>query len=334
MNLDSATRSVRKLMQASVGVGGLGRVRLVTVVIVVLAVLFPLMTGQFQVGLMVKFLIFAMFALSLDLMWGYSGILTLGHAGFFGLGAYAMALVLIHFARPGATYLGLLAAVILPALLAASMGYFLFYGKVGGMYFVIITLVVSTVLQQMAINFIGLTGGLNGLYPIPPLDIYIPGLADFEITGEIPLYYCMLVCLVVVFLLCWKIVNSGFGRLMEAIKGNETRTEYFGYNLANSKIAIFSLSCALAGMAGGLYAGAIGFISPDLLGIAMTTEVIVWVAVGGRGTLTGAILGTLLVNIVAFFLSGQVVTVWYLIMGSFLVAIVMFRPKGVMGYLS
>ena len=214
------------------------------------------------------------------------------------------------------------------------MGYLLFYGRVGGMYFVIITLVVSTVLQQMAISFIDYTGGLNGLYPIPLLDIYVPGLVDFKITGEMPLYYCMLICLVIVFLFCRKIVNSGFGRLMGAIKGNETRTEYFGYSLANSKVAIFSLSCALAGLAGSLYAGAIGFISPDILGITMTTEVLVWVAVGGRGTLTGAVLGALLVNVIALFLSGQVVSVWYLIMGSFLVAIVMFRPKGIMGDLA
>jgi ABC-type branched-subunit amino acid transport system permease subunit len=103
--------------------------------------------------------------------------------------------------------------------------------------------------------------------------------------------------------------------------------------LANGKIAVFCLSCGLAGLAGGLYAPAIGFISPDLLGIAMTTEVLVWVAVGGKGTLTGAILGALLVNLIAFFLSGQLVNLWYLIMGILLVAIVIFRPKGIMGYL-
>lgn len=340
MNLHSVTRSIQKLAssvpkltQASVGIGRLGRIRLVTLLVLPLAVAFPLMVGRFQVSLMVKFLIFAMFALSLDLLWGYGGILSLGHAGFFGLGAYATALVLIHYGGPGATYLGLLAGVIVPALLAAFLGYFLFYGRVGGMYFAIITLVVSTVLNQMVITFIEFTGGLNGLYPIPPLTIYIPGLLDLEITGEAPLYYSMLICLVLFFLFCRKIVNSGFGRLTRAIKDNETRVEYFGYNLANGKIAVLCLSCALAGLAGGLYAPAIGFISPDLLGIAMTTEVLVWVAVGGKGTLTGAIVGALLVNLIAFFLSGQLVNLWYLIMGMFLVAIVLFRPKGIMGYL-
>lgn len=321
-------------MKQSVRAARLGRVPISAIVILVLAVVFPIVASRFQVGLMMKFFIFAIFALSLDVMWGYSGILSFGQAGFFGLGAYAMGLVLMHLTSPGATYVGAIAAIAIPALVAAFMSYVLFYGKVSGMYFGVITLIVSLVLQQMAISFIELTGGLNGLYPIPHLDIYIPGLINFEIVGEARLYYFMLVCLAAIFCFCRKVVNSSFGRLIKAIAGNETRIEYFGYNLANTKIAIFSLSAALAGLAGGLYAGAMGFVSPDLLGLNMTTEVIVWVAVGGRGTLSGAVLGALLVNIVALFLSGKMVTVWYLIMGLFLLGVVVFRPKGIMGYLA
>lgn len=334
MNLDVLASSMRRLTKASVRAGRLGRIPIVAMVILVLAVVFPLLGSRFQVGLMMKFFIFAIFSLSLDVMWGYSGILSFGHAGFFGLGAYAMGLVLMHLTSPGATYLGAIAAIAVPTLVAVFMSYILFYGRVSGMYFGVITLIVSLVLQQMAISFIGLTGGLNGLYPIPPLDIYIPGLVDFGITGETSLYYFMLVCLAAIFLFCRKVMSTSFGRLIKAIEGNETRTEYFGYNLANSKIAIFSLSAALAGLAGGLYAGAMGFVSPDLLGLNMTTEVIVWVAVGGRGTLSGAILGALLVNIIALFLSGKMVTVWYLIMGLFLLGVVLSRPKGIMGYLA
>jgi urea ABC transporter permease protein UrtC len=341
MKRQSVIRSIRgpadtllRLLQTSVGLGRLGSVRLGTVLVLALGVAFPFLVGSFQVSLMVKFLVFAMFALSLDVLWGYGGILSLGHAGFFGLGAYSMALVLIHFQGPGATIVGLLAAVLVPALLAAFLGYFLFYGRVGGMYFAVITLVVSIILNQLVITFIKYTGGLNGLYPIPPLAITIPGLFHWEITGENTLYFSTLVAVILFFLLCSWIVRSGFGRLIRAIKDNETRVEYFGYDLARGKMVLFALCCGLAGLAGGLYAPSIGFISPDLLGIAMTTEVIVWVAVGGKGTLTGAVLGALLVNMIGFFLSGWMVSVWYLIMGAFLVAIVLFRPKGIMGYVS
>jgi len=340
MKRQSFVRSIRgsadtllKLAQTPVGLGGLGRIHLGTVLVLALGVAFPFLVGPFEVSLMVKFLVFAMFALSLDLLWGYGGVLSLGHAGFFGLGAYSMALVLINFPGPGSTLLGLLAAVLIPALLAAFLGYFLFYGRVGGMYFAVITLVVSIILNQMVITFIKYTGGLNGLYPIPRLAVRIPGLFDWEIAGEKTLYFSMLVALVLFFVLCRWIVRSGFGRLIRSLKDNETRVEYFGYDLAKGKLVLFALCCGLAGLAGGLYAPSIGFISPDLLGIAMTTEVIVWVAVGGKGTLTGAVLGALLVNMIGFFLSGWLVSVWYLIMGAFLVAIVLFRPKGIMGYL-
>lgn len=324
----------REWLQASVRLGRVGELRLSSAGVLLLGIAFPLIVGRFQVSLMTKFLIFAMFALSLDVLWGYSGILSLGHAGFFGLGAYSAALAFIHLDGPGATYAGLLAGMLVPAAVAAFLGYLLFYGEVGGMYFTVITLVVSIVLNQAVITFIDVTGGLNGLYPIPALRIYVPGVIDYQLTDDVALYYAILICLTLLFVLCGKIVESGFGRLLRAIRGNETRVKYFGYNLANGKIAVFALSCALAGFAGGLYAGSIGFISPDLLGIAMTTEVIVWVAVGGRGTLTGAVLGTLLVNLIALFLSGQLVNLWYLIMGAFLVAIVMFSPRGIMGYLS
>jgi urea transport system permease protein len=323
---------IRELADASIDIGRVGRVRYATLAILAIAIVFPFVTGRFQTGLMLKFYIFAMFALSLDLLWGYAGILSLGHAGFFGLGAYVMALTLIHVDSPGAIYLAVLGATVVPALLAAFVGYLLFYGRVSGMYFGVISLIVSIILNQLVITLIEYTGGLNGLYPIPPLRIYVPGLVNLEIVGETPLYFAMLVCLVTMFVFCRWIVGSGFGRLMGAIKGNDTRTEFFGYHLANSKIAVFSLTCALAGLAGGLYASAINFISPDILGINMTTEVLVWVAVGGRGTLVGPILGAILVNSMALFLSGEIVDLWYLIMGAFLVAIVLFRPTGIMGY--
>jgi urea transport system permease protein len=326
-------QSVRRLTQTTVSVGRWGQLRLATVLVLVLAAAFPFIVGPFQVSLMVKFLIFAMFALSLDVLWGYGGVLSLGHAGFFGLGAYSMALVLINFQSPASSWVGLVASVAVPALLAAFLGYFLFYGRVGGMYFAVITLVVSIILNQMVITFIEFTGGLNGLYPIPRLAVTIPGLVDWQISGEKTLYFTTLVALILFFLFCRRLVRSGFGRLTRAIQDNETRVEYFGYDLAKGKLALFALCCGLAGLAGGLYAPTIGFISPDLLGIAMTTEVIVWVAVGGKGTLSGAVLGALLVNMIGFFLSGQLVSVWYLIMGAFLVAIVLFRPRGIMGYL-
>lgn len=323
---DSESPSIRFRM------GGLAHPMVVTGAVLLLGLGFPLVGGRFQVILMTKFLIFAILALSFDVLWGYTGILSLGHAGFFGLGGYCTALTLIHLDGSGAPYAAIGAGILAPAALAAVLGYVLFYGEVGGMGFAVITLVVSIVLSQMAITFIAVTGGLNGLYPIPPLSLYVPGVITVYLTDPIALYYVILISLTLLFALCRWLVSSRFGRLLIAIKGNETRVKYFGYDLANSKIAVFSLSCGLAGLAGGLYAGSVGFISPDLMSIIMTTEILVWVAVGGRGTLSGAVLGTLLVNVVAMFLSGQVVNLWYLMMGALLVAIVMFSPKGIVGY--
>jgi len=300
--------------------------------VLLVVLLIPLVASGFQVGFLAKYFVFAIFALSLGLMWGYAGILSFGHAGLFGLGAYAMGLLMRHLTIPGSTYVSLLAAIVVPAVLAALMGYFLFYGKVSGVFFSIVTMVMSLILYQVVVSSIQVTGGLNGLYPIPPLKLDLPGLAGWQATTPHTQYYAVLAILVLVFFLCRKTVASSFGRLMRAIEGNEGRTEYFGYNLANAKIAIFTLSAAIAGLAGGLYASTIGFVSPDLLGLVMSTEVIVWVAVGGRGTLIGPIVGAILMNVFALFLSGMLVTVWYLIIGVFLVIVVLFRPKGIMGY--
>ncbi len=341
MKVQSIIEGLRRLGSRDQGsrwtpfdLGRLARPEVAAAAVLLLGVGFPIVSGRFQVVLMTKFFIFAILALSLDVLWGYAGILSLGHAGFFGLGGYCAALTLIHLDGPGATYVAIAIGILVPAILAAVVGYVLFYGNVGGMGFAVITLVVAIVLSQMAITFIGVTGGLNGLYPIPPLSLHVPGVITVYLNNPIAQYYFILMCLALLFALCRWFVSSRFGRLLIAIRGNETRVEYFGYALATSKIAVFSLSCGLAGLAGALYAGSVGFISPDLMSIVMTTEILVWVAVGGRGTLSGAVLGTLLVNVAAMFLSGQVVNLWYLLMGALLVAVVMFSPKGIVGYFS
>lgn len=311
----------------------IGPLPLAFFILLAIAVIIPFFTSEFQMGFLSKYYIFAMLGLSLGLMWGYAGILSFGQAALFGLGAYAMGLFTKNLAFPGEAYIGLLLAIIVPVIVAIIMGYLLFYGKVGGVFFGIVTLIMSLVFYQSTVSSIGITGGLNGLYPIPPLNFELPGGMQWVVNTATGMYYVAVLVLALLYLLTRHITRSSLGRLMKAVEGNEDRTEYFGYNLANTKIMIFAICAALAGLAGGLYATNIQFLSPDLMYLGLSTSVIVWVAVGGRGTLSGPIIGAVIVNVLELFLSGALVDIWALLVGLFLVLIVLFRPKGIMGYI-
>jgi ABC-type branched-subunit amino acid transport system permease subunit len=252
---------------------------------------FPWMTSAYQVNLLAKFLVYAILAMSLDLLWGYAGILTFAHGVFFGLGAYALALTLKYWGSvPGITYLGLLLAMALPAALALVLGYAMFYHRVGGVYFAIVTFAVGAIFQSVTIVWIDFTGGLNGLYGFPSPRIGLPQVAEAEVSGGRLTYYLIVGVLVFSFWLAQRLIRSPFGRTLKAIQSNETRVEFLGYNVPRIKLAVFVLSCAWAGLSGALYVP-VGFVSADIMGILFSTAIIVWVAIGGRGTLIGPILG-------------------------------------------
>lgn len=293
--------------------------------------LFPWFLSDYQTNLLAKFLVYALLALSLDLLWGYAGILNFAHAVFFGLGAYSLALTLQHLGQGvGVTYLGILLAVGLPALLAAALGYAMFFGRVGGVYFAIVTFAVGSIFQSIAIVWIEFTGGLNGLYDFPGPRLGLPKLWEIEVGGTLLPYYLIVVCLGLAYFLTWRLVNSPFGQTLRAINNNEARVEFLGYNVPAIKLLVFVISGALAGLSGALYVP-VGFVSAEIMGILFSTAIIVWVAVGGRGTLFGAVLGALIVNYLQAFLSDVLVFYWLLIIGFFFIGVVAFWPDGLVG---
>lgn len=286
----------------------------------------PSLGGAHIVGLVGRFLIFGLVAMSLDLLWGYTGQLSFGHAAFFGLGAYATGLTLSHLDLPGVGLLAVVLGVAVPGTLAFLLGVLLFYGRVGGVYFAIVTLLVSLLLEQLAITWIGFTGGTNGLFVVEPLE-----LGPLTVRGLTPPYYLVVAVCGASFLFAWWLVRTPFGRVMQAIKVNEARTASLGHPTAAQKTAVFTLSCSLAGLAGVLYVPLERFVYPTQLGLLSSTEVIVWLAIGGRGTLVGGFLGALGVSSIRSFLSGQLVGYWVLATGVLLVLVVLVWPRGLVG---
>jgi len=291
---------------------------------------FPQLADDYETSLLAKFIAFAIFALSLDLIWGYSGIVNFGHAIFFGLGAYATGVTLKFLDFPGVTYLAFLAAVVVPMLLALFLGGFLFYGRVGGVFFGVVTLALTGVARTLIIVTPEVTGGMNGLYGYTVPKLGIPGLWEFELFDVQAAYYTALAGAAGCFLLARAIVRSDFGRILRGIKENEARVEYLGYNVPFIKLTIFSIACGMAGFSGALYLP-VGFLSPDLVGLGMSAAVLVWVAVGGRGTLVGALVGALVVNYLQTLLSDAFVVLWLLMVGLFFMAVVLFWPGGLVG---
>lgn len=272
---------------------------------------------------------FALFALGLDLIWGLGGILSFGQAAFFGVGAYALGILTRDWPTAGA--LGLVAAVVLPALLALALGYFTFYGRVSGAYFAIITLAVSLILTQIAQTWVEVTGGHNGLYPVPYLTLALPGLGGLAFDSDAEMYYLALGVLLAVFGLLRRLARSGFGQALAALGEDELRLQSLGYDTRELRLAAFTLSGAIGGLAGGLYASQVGFVNPAVLGLTLSTQVIVWVALGGRGTLVGPVTGALLVTLVEDYLSDVLVNVWVLVLGLLVLLVAMFRPGGLLG---
>jgi urea transport system permease protein len=302
--------------------------------VVFILAIFPLFTDSYNIGLLSRFLVFAVAALSLEMFW-YSGVASFGHAVFFGLGSYAMGLTLkylsIYLSVGSATLLGFLLAIIVPVAVGFLIGYFLFYGRVTGVYFGIVTMALSLICQKLVIASINFTGGLNGLSGYPRPRLGIPGLFEIEIKGDLVPYYLILIGLSIVFLLSKKVLRSPFGLMVQAIRNNEQRLETFGFNVPKGKVLILVISSAIGGLAGALYVP-VGFITHDLLGISFSTQILVWVCVGGRGTLIGPILGTLVVNYLQVYLSGVMSDLWLLIIGIFFIAVIMFKPDGIMGF--
>jgi len=296
----------------------------------------PLVLDAWQTGQLAQYLSYGLFAMSLALIWGQCGMLSFGHAVFFGLGAYAMSLVTLG-KVPGlgslaTSYAGVLAAVLVSAAAANLLGRFLFYGRgLRGAYLAIVMLAVAVVAERLAVNW-DYIGGLNGLSNVPPMDLGLFG-GVYQIWEGMPLYYFALAVAFVVYLLLEGLARSRYGIVLRAIRDSEARTGYFGYDTAAYKLTAFTVAAAVAGLAGAIFVTQFGFASPPLIGFALSTEVLIWVAVGGRTVLLAAFLGAILVRTVESYLTEALGPYWLLALGLMFVAVVLFLPHGLIGQL-
>jgi urea transport system permease protein len=296
------------------------------------ALALPLIAGKYYTELLSQALIFGIFAMSLDLMWGYAGVLNFGHAAYFGLGGYLVALLAREMRGFDSTNLGYALAVLVPIVLAWALGYFLFYSHVTGVYFTIITLVVTMIFQLIVSDWYWL-GGMNGILGVPGFALRVWPGPVWELDSEVEVYYGLLAVSALCYLFCRYVVRSPFGLVIAAIKDNQERTEFFGYDTAYLTTIMFMISAGLAGLSGALYAHFSGFVSPPLFGLNFSTDVIVWVAVGGRGTLVGAFVGAVVVNLLKAIISDFFEVLWLLIVGAFFIVTVFFFPDGIVGTL-
>jgi urea transport system permease protein len=312
----------------------------------------------YLVALFGKYICYALLALSIDLIWGYCGILSLGHGAFFALGGYAMGMYLMRQIGTRGVYAdpilpdfmvflnwkelpyywygfqhfpyALVMILAVPGALAFVFGWFAFRSRVTGVYLSIITqaLTYALMLGFFRNNF-GF-GGNNGLTDFKDL-------LGFNVQAESTrnvLFSISCVALMAGFLVCRAIVTSKFGKVLIAIRDAEARTRFLGYRVESYKLFVFTLSACMAGVAGALYVPQVGIINPGEFAPGNSIEAVIWVAVGGRGTLTGAALGAVLVNYgKTYFTSGVLAPYWLFMLGSLFIGVTLLLPRGVIGTL-
>jgi branched-chain amino acid transport system permease protein len=290
-----------------------------------LLALCPLVVSEyFASDVVARAMVLAILALSLELAWGYAGILCLGQSAFFGLGAYAVAILSLRWSSPWAMPVGIVLGVLIPSLLAAVVGWFIFFGASSTLYVAIVTLALPVLLSAIDLRISGLTGGLTGLSGVPA----------FPWDSAAASYYLLLAVLTGIVTALLRLVKSDFGRLLVAVRDNEQRARFLGYRTPAVRLVAFVVAAVLAGFAGALYAPFNGFVSYDLLGLTLSTSAIVWVAIGGRGTVAGPLLGALIINMLEPALNRMFPGYWQLILGLLFIIVILVFPRGFYGLIS
>ncbi|HVY44202.1 MAG TPA: urea ABC transporter permease subunit UrtC [Hyphomicrobiaceae bacterium] len=310
------------------------------------------------VALLGKYLCYAILALALDLVWGYCGILSLGHGAFFALGGYAMGMYLMRQIGTRGVYahpvlpdfmvflnwqqlpwywygfdwfpFAALMVVLVPGLLAFLFGWFAFRSRVTGVYLSIITQAMTyALLLAFFRNDMGF-GGNNGLTDFKDILGFNVQAQDTRLV----LYVATVLALAVMFLIARVLVTSTYGKVLIAVRDAESRTRFLGYRVEHYKLLVFTLSACMAGIAGALYVPQVGIINPSEFSPANSIEAVIWVAVGGRGTLIGAAVGAVAVNFLkTTFTTGMLAPYWLFVLGALFVIVTLALPKGIIGTL-
>jgi urea transport system permease protein len=316
----------------------------------------PLQVPTYLMALFGKYLCYAILALSIDLIWGYCGILSLGHGAFFALGGYAMGMYLMRQIGSRGVYgnpvlpdfmvflnykalpwywhgfdmfwFAALMVLLAPGLLAFCFGWLAFRSRVTGVYLSIITQAMTyALLLAFFRNDFGF-GGNNGLTDFKDI-------LGFNVQAQgtrAVLFVLSCLALAIAFLICRAIVTSKLGKVLIAVRDAESRTRFLGYRVENYKLFVFTLSACMAGVAGALYVPQVGIINPGEFAPGNSIEAVIWVAVGGRGTLTGAALGAIVVNYAkTVFTSGPLAPYWLFMLGALFILVTLLLPKGIVG---
>lgn len=289
---------------------------------VILFIAVPFVFSLFYLNLLAEILILAIFALSLNVLVGYTGLVSLGHAAFFGIGAYASALLAKEWSPQ--FLLIILASVLIAAAAAAVIG--LFCVKTSGFYFLMLTLAFSQMIYSFVHQSTTITGGSNGLSGLPS-----PLLGSVDLSNPVFLYYAILLVFVIVYIVLSLIVQSPFGHVLIGIRENEMRMKAMGYNTALYKYIAFMIAGAIGGVSGALYANFNGFVSPNDVYWTMSGSVLIMVLIGGAGTMIGPVLGAAFIVVLETIVSSYT-TVWTMIIGIIFILFVVFMPKGLVGF--
>lgn len=331
----------------------LGQVILYGAVCLAILLLPMLINDDFLLNRVARYLVLAMVSMALALSWGYAGILNLGQAMSFGLGSYCMAMALklrtipVHTGSEGlpdfmvwnnveklpwfwepfySMPFAILAGILIPVIVSAILAWFMFRGRVTGVYVAIITLATLVVVNLVIIDQQWATGGFNGITDLAQLELFGITFDAYSATT----YYLIAICLTVCLFLALAVTKSKAGLILQAIRDQESRVRFFGYDVALFKTMVFCVSAGIAGLAGMLYTIVMEFASPTFLGVQLSLSIVIWCAVGGRQSLVGALLGAILVAGMQGALSESEVFLdtWTLVMGALFVLVVLFLPNG------
>ncbi|MDN7180213.1 branched-chain amino acid ABC transporter ATP-binding protein/permease [Caballeronia sp. SEWSISQ10-4 2] len=278
----------------------------------------PFVFGTYLLNVLIQAFFFSIVAVTVDILWGYTGYLTFGQSAFFGLGAYAAGLVFTHGGfSTGYVVLALGATIAVTAAVAALLGWLSFYRGASPFFATVMSLVLPIVLSQLLLSGGQWTGSSSGLTGYETFDLSLP--AWYWIAGA---------ALLAVATLAWLFVRSDGGRVLAAIRDNESRCSYLGINTSLVKIILLIATAVIAGLAGFGYGSFSGVVAPELTGFVLGTQLIIWVALGGRGTLWGPVIGALLINVGTAYLSGSMPFAWQLILGAAFVTVIVLLPQG------
>src|SRR5258708_1794487 len=285
----------------------------------------PYCLTQYAVTMLRDALVFVLFAVSYDLLWGKGGVLTLGHSTFFGLGAYGFAIATVNFGQT--PVLAILAGLLCAGTVALVIGYFLLYAGVRLHFFAIVSMAVLMIAQQLATSWQSVTGGDVGILGIPGLSLTLAG-HTLDWSGPLSSYHFVAVAVIVTVWATWLACRGRYGRVLAAIAMNEWRAKACGYHTSFHLLVLFVASALLAAFAGSLMAACSGVVAPDIFSPLLATEVILWVAVGGRGSVIGPVIVAVAFTCLKQQVSSYSTQLWPLMLGALFLACVLLLPDG------